>query len=65
LRDSLSDRDDRMMCYEYARAYLNDALWIESAKTPAVPAKAAAKQQIESSNASAFGRGLCSRKWGR
>jgi hypothetical protein len=32
LRDSLTDRDDRMMCYEYARAYMNDALWIESIK---------------------------------
>lgn len=43
LRDSLSGRDDRMMCYEYARAYLNDALWIESAKTPAVPTESGAE----------------------
>jgi C1A family cysteine protease len=45
LRNSQSDRDDGMMCYEYARAYLNDALWIESAKAPAAPAKAAARNR--------------------
>ncbi|MCC6123539.1 MAG: C1 family peptidase [Pirellulales bacterium] len=44
LRNSQSDRDDGMMCYEYARAYLNDALWIESAKAPAA-AKAAVKSR--------------------
>jgi len=42
LRDSLTGRDDRLMCYEYARAYMNDSLWIESTKPPAVPAIPAA-----------------------
>jgi len=42
LRNSNTDRDDGLMCYEYARAYLNDALWIDADKAPAEPAKAAA-----------------------
>ncbi len=41
LRNSQTDRDDGMMCYEYARAYLNDALWIDADKTPIQPANAA------------------------
>ena len=39
LRNSNTDRDDGLMCYEYARAYLNDALWIDADKAPAKPAK--------------------------
>jgi hypothetical protein len=39
LRNSNTDRDDGFMCYEYARAYSNDALWIESDKNPANSAK--------------------------
>lgn len=42
LRNSNTDSDDGMMCYEYAKAYLNDALWIETDKAPAQPASAAA-----------------------
>jgi hypothetical protein len=30
LRDSNHARGDRFMCFEYARAYINDAIWIES-----------------------------------
>jgi C1A family cysteine protease len=39
LRNSNTDRDDGLMCYEYARAYLNDALWIESDKKQKASAK--------------------------
>jgi C1A family cysteine protease len=37
LRDSLCGRDGGLMCYAYARDYMNDALWIEAAKAPADP----------------------------
>jgi hypothetical protein len=34
LRNSNTDKDDGQMCFEYARAYLNDALWIDADKAP-------------------------------
>jgi hypothetical protein len=45
LRNSNTDKDDGQMCYEYARAYLNDALWIDADKAPAEAAKTAAAPQ--------------------
>jgi hypothetical protein len=39
LRNSNTDRDDGLMPYEYARAYLNDALWIDTEKVAAKLAK--------------------------
>ena len=42
LRNSQTNRDDGSMCYEYARAYLNDALWIDADKAPEPAAKTAA-----------------------
>jgi hypothetical protein len=35
LRNSNTHQDDGWMCYEYAKAYLNDALWIDAEKAPA------------------------------
>jgi hypothetical protein len=42
LRNSQTHKDDGWMCYEYAKAYLNDALWIDADKTLAPQKKTAA-----------------------
>jgi hypothetical protein len=42
LRNSNTDKDDGLMCFEYAKAYLNDALWIEADKAATSPEKTAA-----------------------